>query len=95
MDGDEYEITETGSEKYLGAGKPKNNSSSTKSSNSSTAKKTDSKKEAPAKSYTFKCTKCSQTATKLGSGSPAGGSCPSHVRGSGSSTSHTWNKMST
>lgn len=93
MDGDEYEITETGSEKYLGAGKPKTSSSSTKSSNSSTAKKTDSKKETPAKSNTFKCVRCSQTTTQSGGGSPAGGSCPAHVRGSGSSTSHTWKKM--
>ncbi len=93
MDGDEYEITETGAEKYLGAGQPKTNSSSTKSS---TAKKADSKKPAPAKSNSFKCVRCNQTTTQSGNGSPSsskGGICPAHVRGSGSSTSHTWKKI--
>ena len=93
MDGDEYEISETGVEKYLGAGKPKNNSLSSTSSASSTTKKTDSKKDAPEKSYTFKCVRCNHTETKTGSGSPAGGKCSAHVRSSGSSTSHTWKKL--
>lgn len=66
MDGDEYEISESGEEKYLGAGKPKSNSesSSSSSSKSSTAKKTDSKKEAPVrkeetkKETRYACTRC-------------------------------------
>ena len=91
MDGDAYEISEAGVEKYVGAGKPKSSSASTQSSSSS-AKKTDSKKAAPA-SFTFKCVKCNQTETKTGSGSPSGGTCSAHVRGSGGSTSHTWKKM--
>lgn len=93
MDGDEYEISETGVERYLGAGKPKNNSESNKSSTSSSAKKSDAKKDALAKSTTFKCVKCNTTETKTGSGSPSGGTCPAHVRGSGGSTSHTWKKI--
>lgn len=91
MDGDEYEISETGAEKYLGAGKPKT-TSVLSSSSSSTTKKTDSKKETPAKSSVFKCYKCNQTITHTGSGTPSGGKCPAHVRGSGGSTSHTWKR---
>ncbi len=93
IDGDEYEISETGVEKYLGAGTPKSSSDSKNSSNNSSAKKTDSKKDAPEKSYTFKCVRCNHTETKTGSGSPAGGKCSAHVRGSGSSTTHTWKKL--
>jgi hypothetical protein len=92
MEGDEYEVSEAGVEKYLGAGKPKSNSSSSTSSASSTAKKTDSKKETPAKSSVFKCYKCNQTIAHTGSGTPPGGKCPAHVRGSGGSTSHTWKR---
>jgi hypothetical protein len=93
MDGDEYEITEAGVEKYMGTGKPKSNSDSNSSSGSSSGKKTASKKDAPAKSGTFKCTKCNQTTTVSGNGTPNGGTCPAHVRGSGSSTSHTWKRQ--
>ena len=93
MDGDDYEISETGAEKYLGEGKPKSNSASNKSSTSSSAKKSDSKKDMAAKSSTFKCVKCTTTETKTGGGSPSGGTCPAHVKGSGGSTSHTWKKI--
>ena len=89
MDGDEYEITEAGVAKYIGAGKPK----STSSPSSSSASKTAPKKAATATSSTFKCVKCNQTETKAGNGSPSGGKCSAHVSGSGSSTSHTWKKI--
>jgi hypothetical protein len=93
MDGDDYEISEAGVAKYMGAGKPKSSSISSSSSSSSSSTKSSAKKDTSAQSYTFKCVKCNQTQTKTGNGSPSGGSCPAHVRGSGSSTSHTWKKI--
>lgn len=93
MGDDEYEISETGVEKYLGAGTPKNTSDSNKASTSSSVKKTETKKDTPVKSQTFKCYKCNQTITHTGGGTPSGGKCPAHVRGSGDSTSHTWKRQ--
>ncbi len=74
------------------SGNNSSNNNNTSPSNKSNQKANNTKKEAPSKTNTFKCSKCGQTTTKSDSGSPPGGKCPAHVRGSGSSTSHTWKK---
>ncbi len=92
MDGDEYEISETGVEKYLGAGTPKSNSSaSSSSSSSSSAKTTNTKNVEAEKTYTFTCSKCGKTVTKTGSGTPSYSGC--FARQSGDSRSHIWKKQ--
>ena len=109
MDGDEYEISETGAEKYLGEGKPKNNSSSTSSSNSST-KKADNKKDAhvqstakkeePKKQVRYACTRCGASGVGEGS-SPADRDLSGNRACKGtykdgkaySYTSHAWKKQ--
>lgn len=107
IDGDEYEISETGEEKYLGQGTPKTSSvsSSSNSSNNSSAKKTDNKKEAPSKSTAKKdepkkevryaCTRCG--ASGVGEGSSPPSRDMSGVRAcktsSSSYTSHAWKKQ--
>lgn len=59
---------------------------------SSSGTKTETKKETQTQS-SFKCSKCGNVTSHTGSGTPSGGKCPSHVRGSGNGTSHTWKRQ--
>ncbi len=90
-DGNQFSISETGVETIIGEAKPTSVSLNS-NANSSSSKTTNDKKETPAKSQTFKCNKCGNV-TQVASGTPSGGTCPAHVRGSGSSTSHTWKRQ--
>ena len=86
---DEYEITETGVEKYLGEGKPKTNSASS-SSSSSSSKMTAPKKDNPNDKITWTCKYCKSSEVRSrNSGSPRSSGCNGRPTG----TLHGWQKQ--
>lgn len=88
IDGDEYEISETGEEKYLGAGKPKSSSTASISSSNSSAKKDE---------CTYKCNACGKVVQYKCHAKP-GDACTVLTQkaaksGGGGTKGHEWRKQ--